>query len=177
VNAGQRAVRDGRWQGALAHTAPSPVPTRVPEPTRHDLDEVVRGLEATWTATVTVARRSVEDVGYREIYVSIDGTALGFLRHGEALTVDIPPGPHELHAHNTLFRRTLPFSVTVGEHAGFTAVNRAGAGTYSVLAFFIGFLGAGPLYLTLERDRADESRHDVLHSGRTGDTSTGTGPR
>ena len=25
-------------------------------------------------------------------------------------------------------------------------------GTYSMLAFFIGFLGAGPLYLTFKRD-------------------------
>ena len=40
----------------------------------------------------------------------------------------------------------------VGEHARFMAVNRAGWGTYSVLAFFIGFLGAGPLYLTFERE-------------------------
>jgi hypothetical protein len=31
------------------------------------------------------------------------------------------------------------------------AINRAGWGTYSVWALFIGFLGAGPLYLTLER--------------------------
>ncbi len=32
------------------------------------------------------------------------------------------------------------------------AINRAGRATYSVLAFFIGFLGAGPFYLTFERE-------------------------
>jgi hypothetical protein len=33
-----------------------------------------------------------------------------------------------------------------------SCINRAGFGTYSVLAFFIGFLGAGPFYLTFERE-------------------------
>lgn len=123
-----------------------------PEPTRQDLDDIVHTLEAGWTATVTVARRAANDVGYREIYVSVDGSSIGVLRHGEAITVDVSPGHHELRAHNTLFRRTVPFDVSVGEHAGFTAVNHAGRGTYSFLAVFIGVLGAGPLYLSLERD-------------------------
>jgi len=34
-----------------------------------------------------------------------------------------------------------------GEQARFVAINRAGWGTYSVL----GWIGAGPLYLTFER--------------------------
>ena len=32
------------------------------------------------------------------------------------------------------------------------AVNRAGWGTYSVFAFWIGFLGAEAFYLTLDRE-------------------------
>jgi hypothetical protein len=153
-------------------------PTRVdvPEPTRQDLDDVVHRLEATWTATVTVARRSPDDVGYREIYVALDRAPLGVLRHGEALTVEISPGSHELHAHNTLFHRTVPFSVTVGEHASFTAVNRAGLGTYSALAFFIGFLGAGPLYLTIERDPT-MGAHDPAPAERAGARRRGAEPR
>ena len=43
-------------------------------------------------------------------------------------------------------------TLNVGEHASFSADNREGWGTYSMLAFFIGFLGAGPLYLTFTRD-------------------------
>jgi len=35
----------------------------------------------------------------------------------------------------------------MGEQVRFTAINRAGWGTYSVL----GWIGAGPLYLTFER--------------------------
>ena len=74
------------------------------------------------------------------------------LHHGDAPTREVDPGQHRLKAHNTLFTKTLDFSLEVGEHARFTAANRAGWGTYSVLAFFFGFLGAGPFYLTLERE-------------------------
>jgi hypothetical protein len=124
------------------------------EPTAHDLDEVIDELEKSWTATITVRRQSKEDVGYREIHVLLDGEKIGVLQHGDELTREIQPGAHRLQAHNTLFKKTLDFKVAVGEHAIFTAVNRAGWGTYSVWAFWIGFLGAGPFYLTLEREGA-----------------------
>lgn len=124
------------------------------EPTAHDLDEVIDELEKSWTATITVRRQSKEDVGYREIHVLLDGEKIGVLQHGDELTREIQPGAHRLQAHNTLFKKTLDFTVGVGEHATFTAVNRAGWGTYSVWAFWIGFLGAGPFYLTLEREAA-----------------------
>jgi hypothetical protein len=124
------------------------------EPTAHDLDEVIDELEKSWTATITVRRQSKEDVGYREIHVLLDGEKIGVLQHGDELTREIQPGAHRLQAHNTLLKKTLDFTVAVGEHAIFTAVNRAGWGTYSVWAFWIGFLGAGPFYLTLEREGA-----------------------
>ena len=98
-----------------------------------------------------------DDVGYREIFVSLDGESLGVLRPGDAITRETTPGSHRLRAHNTLFWKTLEVRLMVGEHARFMAVNRAGWGTYSVLAFFIGFLGAGPLYLTFERE--DQGAH------------------
>jgi hypothetical protein len=123
-----------------------------PEPTTADLDNVVKDLERTWTAKVTVRRQAPEDIGYREIYVSLDGEAIGMLRNGQALTREIQPGPHELRAHNTLFRRALQFTVGVGDHARFLAVNKSGWGTYSPLALLVGFLGAGPVYLSLTRE-------------------------
>ena len=95
------------------------------EPSVQDLDNVVSDLTRSWTATVTVRRQSEEDV---------------------------EPGPHRLRVHNTLFKKTIEFTLAGGEHARFTATNRAGWGTYSVWAFWIGFLGAGPFYLTLERE-------------------------
>ena len=89
---------------------PRSTTTRVapPEPTSADLDNVVKGLERTWTATLTVRRQAPDDIGYREIYVSLDGESIGMLRHGQSVTREIQPGPHELRAHNTLFRRALP---------------------------------------------------------------------
>lgn len=129
-----------------------PVLTEV-EPTTQDLDAVVRDLERSWTATVTVRRQSKDDVGYREIFLELDGQPLGMLRHGDVVTCETTPGAHTLRAHNTLFRKSLEFTLSVGEHASFVAINRAGWGTYSVWAFWFGFLGAGPFYLTLERQQ------------------------
>jgi hypothetical protein len=124
----------------------------VPEPTSADLDRVVTDLERSWRAALTVRRQSADDIGYREIYVSLDGESIGVLHNGKAITREIPPGRHELRVHNTLFRRAASFDVGVGDHARFLAVNRSGWGTYSALALIIGFLGAGPVYLTLTRE-------------------------
>lgn len=126
--------------------------TTVPQPTKRDLDEIISGLETAWKATITVRRQSKDDVGYREVILLLDGEHLAILHHGDVITREIPPGTHRLKAHNTLFSKTLDFTLNVGEHASFSAENRAGWGTYSMLAFFIGFLGAGPLYLTFTRD-------------------------
>ena len=129
-----------------------PVITTVPEPTSNDIDAIIRGLKDTWTATITIRRQSRDDVGYREVILLLDGEHLGILYHGDVITREIPPGAHRIKAHNTLFSKTIDFTVGVGEHASFFAENRAGLGTYSMLAFFIGFLGAGPLYLTFKRE-------------------------
>lgn len=123
----------------------------VPEPLEADLDGVIDDLKKSWTSTLTVKRQATEDVGYREIIVSLDGESLAVLRHGDVVTRDLPPGSHRLFVHNTLFRKTIDFTLAVGEHAVFKTVNRAGFGTYSVLAFF---LGGGPIYLSVERERA-----------------------
>ena len=129
-----------------------PITTAVDiEPTQKDLDDIVRELRKSWTATITLRRQSTLDVGYREIFVTLDGELIAILRAGDEITREIPPGPHKIQANNTLFRKTIDFTVGVGDHASFEAINRAGFGTYSVLSFFIGFLGAGPLYLTFER--------------------------
>ena len=127
------------------------------EPSAQDIDDVMRALQKSWTATITIRRQSPNDVGYREIFVSLDGELLAILNAGDEITREITPGKHRIQANNTLFWKTIEFTVGVGEHAGFVAVNRAGFGTYSVLSFFIGFLGAGPLYLTFERDNAHGS--------------------
>ena len=119
------------------------------EPAPGDIDQIIDALKQSWTATITVRRQSRADIGHREIFLLLDDRDIGMLRYGDELTREIEPGPHRLKAHNTLFRKTLDFTLNVGEHASFIAINRAGFGTYSVLAFF---LGGGPIYLTFERE-------------------------
>ena len=120
-----------------------------PEPLQADLDGIVDSLQKSWTSTLTVKRQSADDVGYREIIVALDGEPLAVLRHGDEVTREVPPGKHRLFVHNTLFRKTIDFTLNVSEHAIYKTVNRAGFGTYSVLAFF---LGGGPIYLSVERE-------------------------
>jgi hypothetical protein len=97
--------------------------------------------------TVTVARTSPADIGHREVFVALDGQSIGILRHGDTVTKDVEPGRHRVRAHNTLIWKTIEFDLQPGEHVRFDAINKAGWGTYSVLAW----IGAGPIYLTFKR--------------------------
>jgi hypothetical protein len=99
-------------------------------------------------AWITVKRESPDDVGFREIFMSLNGESVGMLRAGESLTVETSAGPHRLRAHNTLFWKTHHLVLHAGEHVHFNAVNRAGWGTFGML--FV--IGAMPVYLTFERD-------------------------
>ena len=97
---------------------------------------------------ITVARTSEQDVRIRQLVVSIVGKNAGTLLFGESMTQEVEPGPHRLRVHNTLVWKTVELEIGAGEHVRFTAVNRAGFGTYSM----VGLLGAGPLYVGLRRD-------------------------
>jgi hypothetical protein len=99
-------------------------------------------------ARITITRKSSQDLGQREIFVALDGEEIAILHSGEEATREVPPGTHRLTAHNTLFRKRLDLTLAPGEHARIVAINKAGWGTFSILAF----LGAGPLYLTFRRD-------------------------
>ena len=98
-------------------------------------------------ARLTIIRKSAADVGFREIFISIDGTPLGMLRFGDTLVSDLSPGPHAIRAHNTLFWKTHHIVVRPGEDVTFEAINRAGWGTFGML--FV--IGAMPVYLTFQR--------------------------
>jgi len=120
-----------------------------PEPTGADLDRIVSELRASWKSRLTVKRQSRDDAGIREIYVSLDGERLAVLLAGQEVTRELAPGPHRLRVHNTLFWKTLEFTVAIGEHVSFAVVNRPGFGTWSVLAYMI---GANVLYLGVDRE-------------------------
>ena len=97
--------------------------------------------------TITVTRTDARDIGYREVFVALDGESIAILRNGDSVTRDVTPGRHRLRAHNTLIWKTIEFDLQPGEHARFITINKAGWGTYSVLAW----IGAGPIYLTFEK--------------------------
>lgn len=98
-------------------------------------------------ATITVSRTSPDDIGLREVFASLDGDSIAILAHGESVTRTVAAGEHEIRVHNTLIRKRMTLRLEAGEHAQLLAVNRAGRWTFSILAL----LGAGPVYLTLER--------------------------
>ena len=112
-----------------------------------DLAHVFR--RTNYLASITVTRESDDDVGFREVFVQVDGKDVGMLRYGDSISYELPAGPHRIRAHNTLCWKTHDIVLRPGEHARFVAANRAGWGTFG----FLMFLGAAPVYLTFERAR------------------------
>ena len=110
-------------------------------------DLVRAAHRSNFVATITVSREANEDVGFREVFVQVDGKDVGMLRFGDSLSHELPAGPHRIRAHNTLFSKTHNVVLQPGEHARFVAINRAGFGTFGMLML----LGAAPVYLTFER--------------------------
>lgn len=98
-------------------------------------------------ARLTFARTSSNDVGIRQVFVSVDGKQVAVLMHGQEATCEIPAGEHRIRVHNTLVWKTIPVSLAPGETAAYRIINRAGVGTYALVAT----LGVGPIYLTVER--------------------------
>ena len=111
----------------------SPAPSRDQEP----------------TARITITRRSAEDVGYREVYVSFDDQRIAVLQYGESVSREVTIGRHQVRAHNTLSRRMHEVTLEAGDHVHFTAVNRPGWGMVALLAV----IGVGPVGLTFTLDQ------------------------
>jgi hypothetical protein len=101
-------------------------------------------------ATIVLSRTSPDDIGVREIYVSIDGQDAGVLRPGDVITRAVAPGHHVVKASNTLFRRTRECDLAPGETARFLGVNKAGGGSM-VMSVLMAVLGVGALKLEFDR--------------------------
>ena len=99
------------------------------------------------SATITVARQSPDDIGIRQIFVTLDGEPFAVLVNGQSVTKDVAAGEHRMRLHNTLVWKNVPIDLKPGEHARFLVTNRAGWGTYALVAT----LGVGPIYLKVER--------------------------
>jgi hypothetical protein len=121
---------------------------------RHLLDTAVgdaardlRDRQDPFPATVTVTRTSEADFKSRQLIVWIDGARVATLLYGDSITSKLPPGRHRVRVSNTLVWKTVEFDLMPGEQLFFEAINRTGPGTYLMLVL----LGAGPLYVTLQR--------------------------
>ena len=104
-------------------------------------------MTGTASARVTIARTSKDDVGQRQVIVSIDGGPKRTLVFGDSTTFDIPAGAHVLKANNTLVWKTVPFSAIPGDHVQFEIANRATRFTLG----FLSLIGVAPLYLEIKR--------------------------
>lgn len=103
-------------------------------------------------ARVTVSRTLERDMGIREVRIWLDDVLIATLKHKQSVTLDVVPGQHMVRAHNTLVGKSIDFELQPGEHARFTTSNRSGCGTALIF-----LLGAGPIYLSLEREEAATS--------------------
>lgn len=96
---------------------------------------------------VTVTRTSDKDVQYRQIIITIDGEPFATLLYGQTVSHVIAPGHHTIKAYNTLVWKTLEFDLAEGEDIRFSVVNIPGRWSFPLVAL----LGAGPIYVRLER--------------------------
>ena len=99
-------------------------------------------------STLTVTRTSARDNQQRQVIVKLDGKQFATLLYGRTSTKPVAPGPHSMRVDNTWAWKTINFELKPGEHARFQLINRSGKFTWFMLAL----LGAGPMYLTVERD-------------------------
>jgi hypothetical protein len=86
-------------------------------------------------------------VKQRQVIVKLDGEPFAVLLYGESSNRAIEPGSHSLRFDNTWTKKTVDFTIADGEHIQYNVINRAGSFTWWMVAA----LGAGPMYLTIER--------------------------
>jgi hypothetical protein len=101
------------------------------------------------TSKITIRRDHGADARERQVYARIDNGQTQTLMFGDVFTIDAVPGIHRLRTNNTLFWKTLQFSVESGEHVELILINRCiWEGLRGLLEFFA---GAVPLKLQIER--------------------------
>ena len=99
-------------------------------------------------AQLTIARTSGDDIQQRQVIIKLDGKLFATLLFGQTATLEIPPGPHRLRFDNTWQTKNVDFEAAPGEHVKFRTINTAGRFTW----FLVGIFGAGPMYLSVERE-------------------------
>lgn len=75
-------------------------------------------------AKVIITRDHPQDVQDRPIYLWVDGEKWdGVLKYGRVFERELPPGPHKIKAHNTLFGATVEFDASPGETVRYRCEN------------------------------------------------------
>jgi hypothetical protein len=99
-------------------------------------------------ASITIRRRSPEDVQQRQIIVKLDGENVGELYYGDTISIRVTAGRHKLRVDNTWNWKTVELDVVSGEHLKFQTMSRAGRFSW----FLVSMLGAGPIYVSIKRE-------------------------
>lgn len=100
------------------------------------------------TGTITIRRKSPDDVQQRQIIVQVDGKNVGELFYGDTISVPVSVGHHSLRVDNTWNWKTVELDVAAGDHLKFQTMSRAGKFTW----FLVSMLGAGPIYVSIKRE-------------------------
>jgi len=81
------------------------------------------------------------------ISIFVDGERVARLMPGESASSTLAPGRRRVRAHNTLLSRTVEVDVAAGDDLHLVAANAP-----SWWTTLLGFLGSGPLKVTLTRE-------------------------
>jgi hypothetical protein len=103
--------------------------------------------ESLQSARLTVSHpKEGNDMG-RGLTLSLDGKDLPHLKAGRTISREIAPGQHRLRVNNTYHKKTVEFDAQPGEQVHYRIKNRIGF----FGSMMITVLGAGPMYLEIER--------------------------
>lgn len=98
--------------------------------------------------TITIRRKSPDDVQQRQIIVKLDGENVAELFYGDTISIPVTAGHHRLRVDNTWNWKTIELDVKAGDHFKFQTMSRAGRFTW----FLASMLGAGPIYVSIKRE-------------------------
>jgi hypothetical protein len=98
------------------------------------------------SAQLRVTHKDEGDYMARGIKLALDDSDLHLLKSGTSTLVEIEPGHHHLRIDNTFHAKTVEFDVRAGEQAHYRIWNKRGFGSW-----LVELLGAGPMYLAIER--------------------------
>jgi hypothetical protein len=74
-------------------------------------------FERAWRfdTAIVIRRNDPSDVQDRQIYVWVDGEALGKIRYGDEISCRIEPGTHTVRVFNTLMSQTITVEAAPGQ--------------------------------------------------------------